>query len=910
MANFVIGIDLGTSNSAVAQSSPPSGEILDFPILQSFRAGEALARPLLPSFLYAPLPEEMGSLQMLQGSWICGEYARWRGARVPGRLVFSAKSWLCHPDIDRNAPILPWGASRDSQKISPVLASTLLLRHIAQAWKQSHPSDPLEKQAVVITVPASFDEAARGLTVKAAREAGFESFTLLEEPQAAFYHFLSHQQNNLQKTLESVRLVLVVDVGGGTTDLTLIKIELGEAGPSLTRIAVGEHLMLGGDNMDAALARVAEQQLTQSGRKISATQWTQLIQLAREAKEALLGEASPPDHTLSLMPEGSQLLGKSISVKFTRAQVEEILLDGFFPAAPEPAIQSARTGIRELGLPYASDPAITRHIYSFLKQHQDDAFAALGEKSDGLPRPDAILLNGGVFNSTQIAQRLAIVLSSWWPAAEPIRILQHRSLDLAVARGAAYYGLVRRGQGKRISSGTSRSFYLGLATAEGTSAVCILPKGLEEGDMVELKERPLFLTVGQPVQVPLYFDSGDRFDKPGTVLSDLASLQALPPLRTIIRPVQKHFTQMQVFLRAKLTEVGTLELWCVSDKTGEQWKLEFDTRSTVVSNNPIVATRSLPPSAIIAKSFIEAVFTGKTAAEAPKSIRQLWTALEKQLGGRENWPVTTLRELAETVIEQSGRRRKSADHERIFFQLLGYTLRPGYGYPLDSWRVEQVFKLFSQGIENQKEKPVWNEFWIFWRRISGGIQRAEQVRIWETLKPHLETRLLPGTRKAPGGPKFEGSDEMIRLAGALELIPLSEKQLLGDWLLESLRQPDKPNAGPLLWALGRIGARLPVYAGIDSVLEPHIIEGWITRLLDLNIERLDGGAFTLLQIARKTGDRIRDVQESTRGEILARLEAADAPPIWRQLLLEPLTLESADAARAMGDSLPVGLRLV
>jgi hypothetical protein len=480
-AKYLVGIDLGTSNCAMAYvelARGAEGPVFDFKIPQLMRASETAILDLLPSCIYLPGPHEL-PLEAARLPWksepgkIVGEFARWQGARVPGRLVVSAKSWLCHPGVDRSAAILPWGALGDVPRLSPVTASALLLQHMALAWNSTHPEAPLAAQEVVLTVPASFDEVARALTVKAAHEAGFVKFNLLEEPQAAFYDFTARHRKDLAAVLERIRLVLVVDVGGGTSDFTLVQCGVSPEGPLLRRIAVGEHLMLGGDNMDAALSRLVEERILGEGRRLTMPQWTQLTQVSRLAKESLLGAPPTPDpnrkrastgnapdhYNVSILSEGSRLVGGTLSARIEKIEAEQVVLDGFFPACRWEALlqRGGRAALQEVGLPYAQDPAITRHLAAFLRAHAPAAHAALGEPADapGLPRPDAILLNGGVFNSAPITNRLVEVVSSWWPQAGPVPLLEHDSLDLAVARGAAFYGLARRGLGHRIGGGSN-----------------------------------------------------------------------------------------------------------------------------------------------------------------------------------------------------------------------------------------------------------------------------------------------------------------------------------------------------------------------------------------------------------------------------------------------------------------------
>ena len=925
-AQYIVGIDLGTSNCAAAFAEVGTKPVVqDFPLLQLVRAGEARAQPLLPSFLYLPAEHEF-SREALQLPWmnqserITGEFARWHGSRVPSRLVSSAKSWLCHPGVDRTAAILPWGSTSEVKKLSPVEASAELLRHIRSAWDSKHPKAPLSEQEVAITVPASFDEVARALTVNAARDAGFEKFTLLEEPQAAFYDFIAGHQQNLARALKDVRLALVVDVGGGTSDFTLIQTAMTPEGPLLRRIAVGEHLMLGGDNMDSALARRLEQKLLATGRKLSATQWSQLVQTAREAKETLLGARPPEFQNISLVSEGSRLIGSALSTQLTRDEAEEIIVEGFFPEGDEAPSRIARPALQELGLPYAADPGITRHVKAFLKAHAKSAFAALGEETGPLPRPDAILLNGGVFNSPRLATKLVNVISSWWPEQRRTPLLEHHSLDLAVARGAAYYGLVRRGMGQRITGGAARSFYIGLdvAGSEGKMALCVAPRGQEEGETVELREREFQLVLGKPVRFPLYYSSGDAVDASGSVVKVREDMPQLPPIHTILTGSQSRQLTLPVFLRSRLTEIGTLELWCVSAKSNaDQWRLEFELRASE-GKDEIVATASLPANFDRARAILEQVFGNKPVAanrtvgpQSPpeKQAKQLWTKLEESLGGREGWRLSALRELATVLLAGSHRRKRSAEHERVYLQLLGYSLRPGFGYPLDEWRAEQAFKFFPELVQFHKEKPIWNEFWILWRRISGGLSEASQHALWNYLSSHLEGR-MSGKKQSikPKGVAPEGLIEMVRTASALEHIEVANKELLGDWCSRMLESPENFR-GPWAWGLGRVGARVPLYGSVHKTVSIAKAEKWIAQLLGLDLTEVEGGTFALVQLARLTGDRARDVRDSLRARCVNIIKLRDLSPNWLRLLTEAVQMEGADQAKAFGDSLPAGLQL-
>ncbi len=926
---YIIGIDLGTTNSAVAfveLKGDAEGVVTDFPIPQLVRVGEVASRSLLPSCLYVPGEHELpaGSARLPWGDsprLIAGEFARWQGTHVPGRLIASAKSWLCHPGVNRTAEILPWGAPPETGKISPVEASSQILSHLAAAWNHAHPQAPMQEQEVVLTIPASFDEAARALTVTAARRAGLEKLLLVEEPQAAFYDFITQHRRHLNQALDGVRLALVIDVGGGTTDFTLIQVAVSAGDVSLRRIAVGEHLMLGGDNMDAALARRVEERLNPGGRKLNAAYWHQLTLAARSAKETLLGAAPPERQRIALAGSGSRLLGATLSAELERDEVRDLLLDGFFPAV-DPAAgpmtrDRGRAALQELGLPYAHDPAITRHLATFLTRHRAAGFAALGIDPAvavaGLPRPDAILLNGGVFNSATLTEHLIDTVSSWWAQAPRIRLLDHGSLERAVARGAAAHGLARRGLGRRIGGGAAHAFYVGLAGAKpaaGPRAICLIPRGQEEGGVVDLQARPFTLTLGRPVQFPLYSTTSDRVDRPGDVVEIDEELHPLPPIHTVLKSAAVNAGAVAVHLRASLTVLGTLELWCVSNDSNDQWRLEFELRGAGTEAG-LTVTESMPAHFADARALVERVFGGKPPPAAPRDVRQLVRSLEGVLGERETWPVPVLRELWSTLLAGASRRRRSPDHERVFFQLLGYSLRPGFGYPLDAWRCEQSFKLFNELVTFHAEQPNWNEFWVLWRRIAGGMGEDRQNIIWTLLKPHLARRIPPeGAKPAtkPKGAQPEGLDEMVRVAAALEDIPLREKEQLGDWIALRLKNPATAR-GPWAWALGRIGTRWPLHGSGHNIVDRDRAAQWLQLLLTADLRSVDGVPFAIVTLARLTGDRSRDLDEELRRRAADVLMAGGAPARWRRLLMEVVEMEEADESQALGDTLPIGLQL-
>ncbi|MDS4013697.1 MAG: Hsp70 family protein, partial [Candidatus Accumulibacter sp.] len=525
---YIVGIDLGTSNTVVAYAAPGEQQVELLPIEQLVGPGQVAARPLLPSVRYHPAPGEISPADRLL-PWsnaddepaITGRLALELGAQVPGRLVSSAKSWLSHAAVDRLAPILPWGAEDDVLRISPLEASASYLAHVRAAWQHRFPQAPLAEQQVVLTVPASFDEGARALTLAAARQAGLSQLRLLEEPQAAVYDWLLRHQTGLAEALAETRLLLVCDIGGGTTDLTLIQVTQHEGEPRLTRVGVGDHLMLGGDNMDLALAHLVESRLPESEGKLSAARFSQLTARCRAAKEQLLAAGAPESLVLTLLGGGARLIGGARKLELQRQEIHRLLVDGFFPPTHyDTPLAQRRGGLVEFGLPYPADAAITRHLAAFLRRHAQAARQALGNDQAALPVPDSLLLNGGVFRAEALRQRLQETLAEW--RGEALRVLHNDDPETAVARGAVAYALVRQGHGRRIGGGSARSYFLVLDEANGQAGgpprgICLLPRGSEEGREICLPERTFSLRLGQPVRFHLASSVADTAYQPGQI---------------------------------------------------------------------------------------------------------------------------------------------------------------------------------------------------------------------------------------------------------------------------------------------------------------------------------------------------------------------------------------------------------
>jgi len=924
---YIVGIDLGTSNTVVAYAQAESDEIHVFGIDQLVGLGEVAAPPLLPSVRYHAAPGELNADDLLL-PWqstaragartVVGRLAATLGAQVPGRFVASAKSWLSHASVDRTAPILPWGADDEVGKISPVAASASYLGHVCAAWNHRFPEARLEDQDVVLTVPASFDEGARALTLEAAHMAGLPALRLLEEPQAALYDWLFRHRQTLGQDLAETRLVLICDVGGGTTDLTLIRVDMQDGQPQLTRIGVGNHLMLGGDNMDLALAHLVEARLGPSQARLSASGLSQLVARCRDAKEQLLSAQAPDSVTVTLLGAGSRLIGGARSVEVTRQEIEQLVVDGFFPKVSSSERPGrARGAIVEFGLPYAADPAVTRHVAAFLSQHAAQARAALDvpqaqasaqANDDALPMPDTLLLNGGVFRADALAERIADVLGTW--RGTPLNVLQNDGADLAVARGAVAYARARSGQAPRIGGGSPRSYFLVLDDpATGQQGICLLPKGTEEGQEVHLSERIFALRLGHPVQFHLASSVADTAYQPGE-LTDLASgdFVRLPPIATVVQARgAKTARETQVQLSTSLTEVGTLEVHCseVADAT-RRWRLEFQLRSNDAAP-ATPAAESAHPALSQAVEAIDRTFGARSQDVGPKEVKGLRGQLEHLLGTRTQWDSALLRELFAAFWERAKRRRRSADHERLWLNLIGYCVRPGFGYPLDEWRVEQLWTLYEQGIQYVNESQNWSEWWTLWRRAAGGLDENAQLRVLDELAFYLQPS-GSGLYKRPAGPARTGYADMVRLAGSLEQVPLERKIEVAGWLLARLRKPSENVQS--WWAVGRLGARRPFYGSAHHVVPAEIATTWVEAILALDWKKVEPAAFASAQIARMSGDRSRDLPPEIRAAVVQRLEAANAPQSWIAMVREAMDLDVADEGRVFGEALPAGLKLI
>jgi len=876
-----VGIDLGTTNSALAWIDEREAEDRDFPPVHVFEtpqliaAGRVEARRTLPSFLF------------LEEGQPVGVYAREQGALVPTRLVHSAKSWLSNPDVDRTAKILPWDSQETGRVLSPVEVSARILAKFREEWDRAQ-SAPLAAQDIVLTVPASFDEEARELTVMAARDAGIERLTLLEEPAAAFYSWIANNLAQSRKKLFDGQTVLVCDVGGGTSDFSLIRVSRDGDLINFTRTAVGKHLLLGGDNLDLTLAWLVE---TKLGAKLSIRQRSGLRRQCSAAKEKLLNDPDLQSVEITVLGSGSSLIGKTLRSEIRREEALELALDGFLPFTErgEAPKEEARSLFRELGLPYVSDAAITRHLNAFLEPL-------------GAP-PDAILFNGGFFIPSILRERVADVVGRWY-GRRP-EILENSELDLAVARGAAYYSYVRStGSGVLVRGGLPRTYYIALGEARDGkfSAVTLVPRGAEEGTAIEIDNDALQLVANRPVSFRLYSSLTRSADKLGDVVefaADDTELHRHAPLHAVIRFGKKAEERLiPVRLGARLTEIGTLETWCESKVSDNRWNLEFQLRKQVVEQPverraaAVVSEQALKTSLAL----IEEVFA--PSSKSPIPPEELPARLEQAMGlGRNSWPLSAIRPMADAFLAAAAGRKKSPAFEIRWLNLAGFCLRPGFGYPGDDFRIEQARRLYSGGIAYANQVQCEIDWWIFWGRVAGGLNRNQQADVYQRLSGFL----LPRGNKKPQRINAALLREMWRAAASLELLPLGAKTELGDALIKRIKAGDYKESE--LWCVSRLGARQLFYGPINLVAPPATVTRWAEAIVNIA-----AAGDALASLARRTDDPTRDLPAATRQTIRGKLEAM--PNAAR--LLAVLNGEAEDdraLGRIFGEELPSGLVL-
>ena len=913
----LIGIDLGTTNSALAWSAG-RGPIRILDIIQLVAPGDATARPTLPSFLYLTdaAARETGAARL---PWnptpevIAGVLAREEGALVPARQISSAKSWLSNLHVDRTAALLPWGTDA-GPKLSPVQASAAVLAHIRDAWNHVHAADDpslrLERQQIVLTVPASFDEEARELTVQAARDAGLASVTLLEEPLAALYAWIAAHRRDLAATFGAGGLILVCDVGGGTTDFSLIRARMDETDGELAfeRVAIGEHLLLGGDNFDLALAVLVAQKLGNAA-KLTVVQRETLRRKCSAAKEQLLTPGAPDRVPITILGAGRGVVGGQLSTDLTREDVVRTLTEGFLPvtAAGEWPSRDRRLGLRELGLPYESDPAITKHLAAFLSRAADGS---------SLARPDTVLFNGGFFTPA-IARESMLDALQYWFGRRPV-VLENEKPEAAVAVGAAFYARLRRDpdSAKRliIRAGSAHSYYIGVEAASETAAsqgriaaISVMPRGTDEGTSIQLA-RTFTVITNRPAAFTLY-SSSERSDPAGALVTfdEDENLVRHAPLVTAFRYGKRsRQVPLQVRLAIAFTETGTLELWCESTTTEHRWRLAFNLRSAEADPLDSVDTAADTdgrPAVVISDDALargvqrtREVFGSEAASLGPAG---LVGELETTLGhGKQAWPLATIRRMADVLLEVAAGRNRSAAHETRWLNLTGFCMRPGLGSAKDAFRVAELRKVYMAGLRFPREVQNQVEWLVLWQRVAAGFTTGQQRELAQRV---AGTRGLGGRKPTRLNAQIER--ESWRLLASLERLDAGQRVRFGEELLDRIRRD--PRNASWLWSIARLGARTPLYGPLNVVVPPPIAEQWLDRLLALKILTIEAAA-AIAEIGARTDDAARDVSVEVRLAAAERLEGAG---FSAELLRQAVPPQRRDVERMFGEALPEGLRL-
>ncbi len=939
---FSIGIDLGTTNSAIAYTRLTD----DDSISETFHPaqwesltsiGQASA---LPSFLFLPTEAEanQAGLAKADSRWMVGLFARKQSAETPGRVVHSAKSWLCHHAVDRSADFLPWASEilSESEKISPLHASALILATLKASWDQQFadlgPQGAFDAQEVTITVPASFDAAAQKLTLEAAQMAGFpDQVRLIEEPQAAFYRWLEFQSadGGFESALpleDGGKHVLVVDIGGGTSDFSLFHVTTGGEQPKIERTAVSDHILLGGDNVDLALAYMVQARLEGHGHEIGGSQWPFLVARCRDLKERVLATEGPDDETftVSVPGRGSSLLASTLTERLTRQDILAMLLDGFFPLSQANEMpERSDVALKEWGLPYASDSAVTRYLAEFLQDR---------------PRIDAVLFNGGTLYPEMLRNRLRDLIGTWQNGHVP-QVLENTEPDLAVARGAARYGWLTSREQLQIEAGAARSLYLEVQQQQeqlkgsdrSPSLVCILPRGteLEEDVVVELEG--LKLRLDQPVRFQTFYTTKRGRDKPGTMVRrSKGGFHSLPPLQTVARLSPEHpkleTNQIPVRLRTRMNAVGLLQVACEStlEALEEVWPLEFNLRAVTVGSvdageekvtaavagDPGVDPSSLEAGLSVLRRQFRSAATPATSKGSRKSKQKknakpekvtparVFRTLEEALGlEKQAWNWMLVRSLWPALEENHHGRRQSIEHEETWLSLAGYMLRPGYGAHLDDHRLESLWQILQDGLAHPNKRIRLQEY-ILWRRLSGGLSREQQERLLKR-----EWKLIAEAKNPPA--------ELIRMAGAFERLPQDKKrELITLFLARATELLDLGKAADAyLVALTLLLNRAPLYAGPEAVAPPELVEDAYDKLrgYDWSEARNREMIPLFLRAARVVDNPYLDLPKPIRKKMASQLEKAGLAPMKVVPVRDYAPLEKADRAGLLGESLPAGI---
>lgn len=909
-SRFIIGIDLGTTNIAVTfvDLNSENKPICLFKIPQIIAPGEIEDLELFSSFSFF-FDKKLNKEEMMNPSWnskspyTLGSYARDYGATIPNRFISSAKSWLCHSGVERKDKILPWGGNLDDVMHSPLEITSFYLDYIRKGWnhKYSQLKDSFgnpcffEEQNIVITIPASFDETARELTIEAARLAGCKQINLLEEPLAAFYSWLDLNSDSWETQIAKGENVLVIDIGGGTSDFSIIA--LNESG-ALERTAAGNHLLLGGDNIDIAIAKIIEEKWDT---QLPHGDYLTLCQKTRQAKELLLNKPDLKSADITLLSQGSSIVGNLRKYTLERSELEELLIDGFFPLinadAPPP---QKKKGIQKMGLPYESDPSIPCHLLQFLKYAK--RVSSDTAKHDDILFPNKVLFNGGTMIPVILRQRIIESIKNWFNGRE-VQELKSRDLSLAVAYGASYYGRTKSHGGVKVKTAAVKSYYLKVAQADKDASekiLCIMPRGSDENKKIHTPGS-FIIETNKTLHFPLFSSATRIGDKEGVHLDESEDISFVSSLFSMLRYGTKHEkVSLKARITSELTESGVLRIELESQSTTHKWPLKFDVRlitdgdSFVLPENIVTFDSEIVNKS---KSFFENYFSS-TKVQNISLFKELESITSTP---KDEWPIHFLRSLSDTLLEVDYKTLKNPDIEAKWLNICGFSLRPGFGDPEDEIRLRKVWQLWSAGLNNPNDSQTLSEWWVFWRRIISGLKSGHQLSIYQEISKHLIPKGIYQQRiKFGEQPKAE----MFRCLGSLELLSEKQKRAIGNILIERVKKLEPYE----YWVFARIGARKLFHAPANCVIESKTVESWLTQFFKESSMSHDK-LFAISRIAALTPDRAVNVSAETISKAVSFLKKANAPSHWIKHLQEVIQDDVKEKTKLLGDSVPLGITI-
>ena len=913
-SKYIIGIDLGTTNIAVTyvDLEEENRQTRIFKIPQLCAPGEIDTDDLLPSFCFFPdkklIPEK--SIDLPWKSKVehsVGIYARNYGSAMPNRFISSSKSWLCHAGVDRRKPILPWGSTIKELQRSPLEVTSFFLKHIKEAWdyKFSKIKDQynnkcfLSDQQVIITVPASFDETARELTIEAAEKAGYKNIKLLEEPLAAFYSWLDKEGENWKNHIKPGDRVLVMDVGGGTCDFSIIEMDDKEI---LSRTAAGNHLLLGGDNIDIAIAHSIENKWN---KKLSHGEWLTLCQKAREAKEDLLSRDIESVEVV-LLSQGSSVIGGSRKATIEKENIIKLLNNGFIPEidnnSPNPTL---KTGLQTMGLPYVSEAAITKHLLQFLRySHQVTSKINDTVKNDksGILYPDKILFNGGTMIPDMIRNKIIKVANKWFHGKNIIE-LESRNLSLAVSYGASYYGRTKLGDGVAVKSGTALSYYLQIDDKKDTeSFICIMPRGIDE-NLDQKTGKEFKLSANRKVKFPLFSSATRIGDKTGDIISLTDDITFVSSMETVLKYGRIHDTRnVKAGVHSVLTETGVLKIYLKSLETTHNWPLNFDTRlisddlsGGKVNNLVVIDQGKIDEASECIKSYFD------SSGDNVNLIKQIEKIIELK---KKEWPLQCLRKFADLLITIPYTSLKLSSKEARWLNLTGYCLRPGFGDPEDGIRLKKIWNIWYEKMNNKNNPNVASEWWVFWRRVVSGLTNGHHRAIYQELIKELcpKGKYIQSIKTG-----IQVKTEMWRCLGAAELVSPQNKVEVGNILTNRIAKLEPYE----YWVLARLGNRHLFHAPINNIVPIQNIQKWLGKIINSkhSDRALGDKLFAISCMARMTDNRAINVDEKILKDSLNYLENNKASINWIEHLKKIKQDTVAEQGRIAGDSIPLGLAL-